>query len=94
MSAALRTPLHAPAPGARAPRGGGRPAGLLLDFGSVISVSVFERHRETERILGLAPGAVSWLGPLEPGSDALWRDMLANKITERDYWRLRARELG
>ena len=27
--------------------------GLLLDFGSVISVSVFERHRQTEQLLGL-----------------------------------------
>ena len=72
----------------------GRPRGLLLDFGSVISVSVFERHGQTEQILGLAPGALSWHGPLAPATDPLWCAMIANEISERDYWQMRARELG
>jgi putative hydrolase of the HAD superfamily len=72
----------------------GRPAALLLDFGSVISVSVFERHRETEQILGLPAGTLSWLGPLAPATDALWQSMLRGEISERDYWHLRARETG
>jgi putative hydrolase of the HAD superfamily len=72
----------------------GSPRGLLLDFGSVISVSIFERHAETEAILGLTPGTLRWLGPLAPESDELWRAMLANRISERDYWAQRARELG
>lgn len=71
-----------------------RPRGLLLDFGSVISVSVFERHAATELILGLAPGSLTWLGPLAPASDPLWQAMLANRISERDYWQQRAQELG
>ncbi len=70
------------------------PKGLLLDFGSVISVSVFERHRETETELGLAPGSLTWLGPIRPETDALWQAMQRDEITERDYWAVRARELG
>lgn len=67
---------------------------LLLDFGSVMSVSVFERHRETETLLGLAPGSLGWRGPIEPETDALWQAMQRDEITERDYWAARARELG
>lgn len=70
------------------------PRGLLLDFGSVVSVSVFERHRATERILGLAEGSLSWMGPIDPGTDALWQAMQRDEITERDYWARRASELG
>ncbi len=70
------------------------PQALLLDFGSVISVSVFERHRHTERLLGLAAGTLTWLGPLAPETDALWQAMQRDQISERDYWALRARELG
>jgi putative hydrolase of the HAD superfamily len=70
------------------------PKGLLLDFGSVISISVFERHRETERLLGLAEGTLTWQGPLKPETDALWQSMQRDEITERDYWAIRARELG
>lgn len=59
---------------------------LILDFGSVISYSVFERHRATEKRLGLAEGSVCWWGPLKPEEDPLWRDMLADRISEREYW--------
>ena len=70
------------------------PRGLLLDFGAVISVSLFERHRDTERVLGLPEGSLTWLGPLAPQTDDAWQAMQRDEITERDYWRLRARELG
>lgn len=70
------------------------PRGLLLDFGAVISVSIFERHRETEAILGLRPGALTWCGPLAPETDELWRAMLREELSERDYWARRAAELG
>jgi len=70
------------------------PEALLLDFGSVISVSLFERHRETEAELGLAPGSLTWLGPIAPETDALWQAMQCDQISERDYWAQRARELG
>jgi putative hydrolase of the HAD superfamily len=70
------------------------PRGLLLDFGSVISVSVFERHRQTEAILGLPGGSLTWLGPVAPETDALWQAMQRDEITEREYWARRANELG
>ncbi len=68
--------------------------GLLLDFGGVISVTLFERHRLSERLLGLPEGTLTWRGPFDPECDALWRDMLDDKISERDYWAMRARETG
>ncbi len=71
-----------------------RPKALLLDFGSVMSVSVFERHQETEFELGLTPGSLTWMGPIAPETDTLWRAMQRDEITERDYWATRARELG
>ena len=70
------------------------PTGLLLDFGSVITYSLFEKHRETEASLGLAPGSLTWLGPLDPESDELWRAMQRDEISERDYWAARASQLG
>ena len=70
------------------------PRGLLLDFGSVISVSVFERHRETEAALGLRAGCLGWLGPIAPETDTLWQAMQRDELTERDYWARRAAELG
>lgn len=70
------------------------PRGLLLDFGGVISITLFERHRTTERLLGLAAGTLDWRGPFAPEVDMLWRDMLECRISERDYWAIRARETG
>jgi len=83
------------APDARAGQVGERPFdALLLDFGNVVSISVFERQRENEAILGLAPGTLDWLGPVDPRTDPLWRRMSAGEISERDYWALRAAEVG
>lgn len=70
------------------------PRGLLLDFGSVISVSLFERHRETEAALGLRPGTLTWRGPIAPETDALWCSMQRGELAEREYWARRAGELG
>ena len=70
------------------------PQALLLDFGSVVSVSLFERHRDTEAELGLAAGSLRWLGPIAPETDALWQAMQRDEISEREYWARRARELG
>ncbi len=71
-----------------------RPEGLLLDFGSVLTYSLFERHRDTEAILGLPAHSLDWLGPLDPSTDALWRAMQDDRITEREYWARRADEIG
>ena len=78
-----------PAPSLRTPV-----RGLLLDFGAVISVSLFECHRQTEQLLGLPRGTLTWLGPLDPSTDPLWQSMLRQEISERDYWAVRAREVG
>ena len=67
---------------------------LLLDFGAVVSRTIFETHSHTETVLGLPAGSLTWLGPADPASDALWRDMIADKITERNYWEIRADEVG
>ena len=70
------------------------PRALILDFGGVISRTLFETHDDTEAALGLQPGRLTWRGPFDPNSDGLWRSMQAGAITERDYWRTRAREVG
>jgi len=68
--------------------------GLLLDFGGVISVTLFERHAMSEEALGLRAGTLTWRGPFDPAGDGLWADMIADRITERDYWARRAAEVG
>lgn len=67
---------------------------LILDFGGVISRTLFETHDLSERALGLSPGSLSWRGPFDPNSDALWRKMQADEISERDYWHQRTAETG
>jgi len=54
-SAAAQTPASAAAqtPASAAALADATPRALLLDFGSVISVSAFEKHRQTERLLNL-----------------------------------------
>ncbi|RWX66155.1 HAD family hydrolase [Mesorhizobium sp. M4B.F.Ca.ET.089.01.1.1] len=70
------------------------PKALVLDFGGVVTRTLFETHALTERALGLAPGTLAWRGPFDPASDPLWRAMQADEISERDYWRTRTREVG
>jgi putative hydrolase of the HAD superfamily len=65
---------------------------LVLDFGGVISRTLFETHALSEAALGLPPGTLTWRGPFDPASDAPWRAMQAGEMTERDYWALRMRE--
>ncbi|ESX14866.1 HAD-IA family hydrolase [Mesorhizobium sp. M0179] len=67
---------------------------LVLDFGGVVTRTLFETHALTEQALGLAPGTLQWHGPFDPDSDPLWRSMQANEISERDYWRTRTSEVG
>jgi len=69
-------------------------AALILDFGGVISRTLFETHGLSEQALGLPKGTLSWRGPFDPATDALWRDMQADRISERDYWMARTREVG
>lgn len=67
---------------------------LLLDFGGVCLLNPVEMHRHTERVLGLPAGSLTWMGPVDPSTDALWRALLAEEISERDYWHRRAEEVG
>lgn len=67
---------------------------LLLDFGSVISKSLFERHELIEEKLNLSKGTLTWKGPFAPETDPLWMAMQRDEITERAYWGTRAREIG
>ena len=67
---------------------------LVLDFGGVVTRTLFETHDDTERALGLAPGTLTWRGPFDPEHDPLWCEMQAGRISERDYWMTRTREVG
>lgn len=67
---------------------------LVLDFGGVISRMLFETHELSEQALGLPPGTLTWKGPFDPATDTLWQDMQAEKLSERDYWMARTREVG
>lgn len=67
---------------------------LILDFGGVVTRTLFETHDITERALGLTPGTLTWRGPFDPATDPLWVAMQAREITERDYWMTRTREVG
>ncbi|WP_435256653.1 HAD-IA family hydrolase [Thioclava sp. FR2] len=65
---------------------------LVLDFGGVISKTLFETHALSEAALGLAPGTLTWRGPFDPAGDAPWCAMQAGEMTEREYWALRMQE--
>lgn len=67
---------------------------LVLDFGGVISRTLFETHALSEAALGLPPGTLTWCGPFAPQTDPLWRAMQADEISEREYWTTRTREVG
>lgn len=71
-----------------------KPVALVLDFGGVVTRTLFETHDLTEAALGLPPGSLTWRGPFAPDEDALWRAMQADEISERDYWMGRTREVG
>ena len=66
--------------------------GLLLDVGAVVVRTPFEMHRVAEARYGLDPGTLSWMGPHDPSSDPLWRNMQAGQLSELDYWHRRAEE--
>lgn len=67
---------------------------LVLDFGSVISRSIFEKRFQVADKLGLPRDTFGWAGPTAPETDELWRDMLADKLTEREYWAAMAKDIG
>lgn len=70
------------------------PAALVLDFGGVVTRTLFETHSMTEAALGIPSGTLRWRGPFAPEEDGLWRAMQVGEISERDYWMARTREVG
>lgn len=67
---------------------------LILDFGGVVTRTLFETHDVTEKALGFAPGTLTWRGPFDTATDPLWTAMQNREITERDYWMERTRQVG
>ena len=72
---------------------------LLLDFGAVISKSLFETVGDIERCFALDTNSLKWSGPLKSdplneGQDELWMRMRSGAISERQYWYTRAEELS
>lgn len=68
---------------------------LLLDFGGVCLLTPFELHRYLEGALGLAAGSVTWMGPYDPSTDDLWRELFTGTaLKEREYWERRSALLG
>ena len=67
---------------------------LVLDFGGVISRTLFETHDLTEQALGLPEGTLQWQGPFDATNDSMWQAMQNDEISERDYWLTRAKEVG
>lgn len=67
---------------------------LVLDFGGVVTRTLFETHAATEAALGLPAGVLTWRGPFDAAGDPLWQDMQAGRISERHYWLVRTQEVG
>ena len=67
---------------------------LILDFGGVITRTLFETHDLTEAALNLPSGTLTWRGPFAPETDPLWTRMQAGEISERDYWHHRTDEVA
>ncbi|MBL0374226.1 HAD-IA family hydrolase [Rhizobium sp. KVB221] len=67
---------------------------LILDFGGVVTRTLFETHDVTERALGLPAGTLTWRGPFDASTDPLWVRMQNREITEREYWMQRTHEVG
>ena len=67
---------------------------LIIDFGGVITYSLFERCRDIEQLYRLPDGSIDWTGPFDPPRDEFWQQYLSGQISERDYWYIRCGELG
>ena len=70
------------------------PCDLIMDFGGVITYSLFERCRDIERLYRLPDGSLNWTGPFDSADDKFWQQYLSGQISERDYWYIRCGELG
>lgn len=67
---------------------------LVLDFGGVVTKTLFETHALTEAALSLPSGTLEWRGPFATETDPLWQAMQRDEISEREYWLARTRQVG
>lgn len=67
---------------------------LLLDLGGTVFVSGVELLGPLGRTDPLLAGVCSRRGPLGGTHDALWDEMLRERVTERAYWAERSTEVG
>lgn len=67
---------------------------LLLDFGGVCIPHPFEMPQLLADTLGVPVEVVTWAGPSDPAADPLWQRQQAGELTERQYWAVRAAEVG
>lgn len=67
---------------------------LLLDLGGTVFVSGVELLGPLGRTDPLLTGVCSRRGPLGRTHDALWDDMIEQRVTERAYWAQRSAEVG
>lgn len=68
---------------------------LLLDFGGVCLLNPAELHPVVEDHFGLPRGTFTWMGPLDPSTDELYRESLGvSGLSERGYWTQRAADVG
>ncbi|ABQ62581.1 hypothetical protein H721_03207 [Brucella ovis IntaBari-2006-46-332] len=57
---------------------------LILDFGGVVTRTLFETHDITERALGLPAGSLGWKGPFDPSTDPrAYEQVLAELALDR-----------
>ena len=56
----------------------------------MVLVTPFELHRQVEVHYGLPSGSLTWMGPFDPSTDPLWRELQAGRFSEPEYWRRRA----
>ncbi|MFZ4510940.1 MAG: HAD family hydrolase [Candidatus Nanopelagicales bacterium] len=61
-------------------------------MGGPVVRTPFEMLRRVERVCGAPDRTFHWTGPFDPDADALWQQMQAGQITERDYWHERSEQ--
>lgn len=67
---------------------------LLMDFGGVVQRSALELLPSWATRVGLPGYAGRRSGPFGSLPDELWHRMQRREVQERDYWAVRAKELG
>jgi putative hydrolase of the HAD superfamily len=70
------------------------PRGLLLDLGGVLYATGIDlAGRLAEREPAMWP-VIERIGGIASDRDELWQQMLRREVSEREYWELRAAQLG